>query len=134
MFWELFQTSRIEQSNWNAAEATSSAREAKADVRELHQRVQVLEQQCERMILAAMAMAEILRDRLGVTEHEIESKVTEIDLRDGRRDGKFRASPDRCTKCNRPNAANLRQCLYCGVALTSGSFLFQNDSANTDQP
>jgi hypothetical protein len=39
----------------------------------------VLEQQCERLNLAAMAMAEILRDRLGVSEKEIEAKLTEID-------------------------------------------------------
>ena len=79
MLWELFQMSRIERSNWNAADAKFAAREAQGDARQLQQQIRLLEQQCERLSLAAMAMAEILRDRLGVTEQEVETKIVEID-------------------------------------------------------
>jgi len=126
VLWELFQTSRIEQSNRNAADAKFSARDAQADAGELRRRVDVLEKQCERLTLAAMAMAEILRDKLKLTEHEIDSKLAEIDLRDGRLDGQFRPSVAGCPNCHRPNAANRRQCLYCGAPLNSGSFLFKS--------
>ena len=137
MLWELFQTSRIEQSNRNAAEAEASAREAQGDVGDLRRRVQVLEKQCERLTLAAMAMSEIVRDKLKLSEQEIEAKLAEIDLRDGRLDGQSRppvgsSSVARCPDCHRPNAASRRQCLYCGAALISGSFLFQSaDSSET---
>ena len=68
MLWELFQMSRIEQAKWSADNAKYSATEAQSDAKELQATIRVLEQQCERLTLAAMAMAEILRDRLGVTE------------------------------------------------------------------
>ena len=129
MLWELFQTSRIEQSNRSAADAKASVREALGDVGDLQRRIQVLEQQCERLTLTAMAMAEILRDKLKLSEPEIEAKIAEIDLRDGRLDGQFRPSVAghsvaSCPDCHRPNAANRRQCLYCGTILPSDSFLF----------
>jgi hypothetical protein len=124
MLWELFQTRQIERSRSASLEAQSTAREAQGDVRELQSKVRVLEQQCERLNLAAMAMAEILRDRLGVTEKEIEAKLTEIDLRDGHLDGRVRASLLSCSKCQRTNAANRQRCLYWGDALTTNAFLF----------
>lgn len=126
MLWELFQMSRIEQSNWNAADAKYSAREAQGDARQLQLKVRVLEQQCERLTLAAMAMAEILRDRLGVTESDIETKLTEIDQRDGRLDGRIRPSTERCPQCQQPNGVNRRHCLYCGTEIVGNSFLFQS--------
>ena len=132
MLWELFQTSRIEQSKWNADDAKFLAREAQLDAMQLQSKVSVLEQQCERLTLAAMAMAEILRDRLGVPEPEIEAKLTEIDLRDGRLDGQFRPMPEHCQKCRQKNAASRRHCLYCGAALTSSSFLFQANAGSVD--
>ena len=117
---------RIEQAKFDAADAKFSAQEAQLDAKQLQSRVRVLEQQCERLTLAAMAMAEILRDRMGVTEYEIEAKIKEIDLRDGRLDGKLSPKPDSepCQKCGQTNAAIRRHCLYCGAALASSSVLF----------
>lgn len=80
MLWELFQTSRIEQSNWRAEDAKASARDAQVDARELRWKVEILEKQCERLTLAAMAMAEIMRDKLNCSEQEIEARLVEIDL------------------------------------------------------
>lgn len=125
MLWELFEAGRIERTRSLSLEAHCTAREAQGDVRQLQSKVRVLEQQCERLNLAAMAMAEILRDRLGITEKEIEAKLTEIDLRDGQLDGKVRPSLLSCSKCQRTNAANRQRCLYCGDTLTSNAFLSQ---------
>jgi hypothetical protein len=132
MLWELFQTSRIEQAKWSAARAEYSARDAQLDAKQLQSQVRVLEQQCERLTLVAMAMAEILRDRLVVSEYEIDARITEIDLRDGRLDGQLRAKPELCPKCRQTNAASRRHCLYCGAALTSSSFLFQSNPGSVD--
>ena len=133
MLWELFQTGQIERSRSEALHAQSTAREAQGDVRELQARVRVLEQQCERLNLAAMAMAEILRDRLGITEKEIEAKLTVIDMRDGQLDGKVRPSPMSCPQCQRTSPAHRKHCLYCGVELTSNSFLFQSPNGSPDK-
>jgi hypothetical protein len=132
VLWELFQMGRIERSRSASQEAQSTAREAQGDIRQLQSKVRVLEQQCERLNLVAMAMAEILRDRLGVTEKEIEAKLSEIDLRDGQLDGKVRPSLLSCPQCQRTNAPNRQQCLYCGAALASNSFLFQSTNGLPD--
>lgn len=125
MLWELFQMSRIEQGNWKAGDARLAAREAQGDVRQIQHKVQVLERQCERLGLAAMAMAEFLRDRLGVKEQEIEAKIIEIDQRDGSLDGRFRPPAEPCPQCHRQNGPHRRHCLYCGTELAADSFLFQ---------
>jgi len=133
MLWRFFEWSRIEQAKWNADDAKVLAREAQFDAMQLQSKVRMLEQQCERLTLAAMAMGtSILRDRLSVTEYEIEARITEIDLRDGRLDGQFRAKPELCPKCRQTNAASRRHCLYCGAALTSSSFLFQSNAGSVD--
>lgn len=134
MLWELFQTSRIEQANWHALDARFAAKEAQVDSRQLQHKVRVLEQQAERLTLAAMAMAELLRDRLGVAESEINAKIAEIDLRDGTLDGRLRAGTATCDKCQRPNAATRRNCLYCGHELASEAFLFPSEGNPDIEP
>jgi hypothetical protein len=65
-------------------------------------------------------MVEIMRDRHGVSEAEFEAKVREIDLRDGRLDGKLRVAtpaPRSCPACGRPNGGTRVACLYCSAPL-----------------
>ncbi|MFN9718513.1 MAG: hypothetical protein ACK58L_07460 [Planctomycetota bacterium] len=127
MLWEFFQDSRIAQSNRLAAEADFTARTAQADLQEQQQNVRTLERHCEKLTLAVMAMAEILRDRLGIQQHEIDSRMAEIDLRDGHLDGRLRTPAAACPSCRRPNKGNRKSCLYCGAEMTSNSFLFPDD-------
>ena len=61
----------------------------------------MLEQQVGRLALASIAMAEILRDHLGISGEVIEAKIHEIDLRDGKLDGMFRPSAKTCKECGR---------------------------------
>ena len=128
MLWELLQQTRIHQANWTSQDAKLSAKEAQNDARNIQNHVRELEQQVERLTLAAMAMAEILRDRLAVSEGEIEAKIREIDLRDGQLDGKASIQPRECSRCQRPNGPRRSACLYCGEALTGESFLFKRQS------
>ena len=58
MLWDLFQMGHIERSRSASLEAQCTAREAQGDVRQLQSKLRVLEQQCERLNLAAMAMAD----------------------------------------------------------------------------
>ena len=124
MLWELFHQPGLHQATWNALDAKLSAREAQVDARQTELQQRELKLQVDRLTLAAMAMAEILRDRLGVSEHEIEAKITEIDLRDGQLDGKVRAPAQTCGSCQRRNGTSRRACLYCGADLDGNSFLF----------
>ncbi len=124
MFWELIQQAKIGHAKLVADNAKSTAVDALQENRFLKQRVQYLDETVERLSLAAMAVAEILCDRLGVTKDEIEAKVQEIDLRDGKLDGRLRAPANNCERCSHTNSPNRRKCLYCGEPLPSNSGLF----------
>jgi hypothetical protein len=125
LIWELFQQSRIRQADDTAFQADVAARGAQRDVRELEQRIHSLEEQTERLTLAAMAMAEILRDQLGISEEVIEAKVREIDLGDGNPDGRLTPRVKRCGKCERVTSPTRAACLYCGAPMPEESFLFR---------
>lgn len=124
MLWDFIQQGQIGRATWAAQDAKATAKDSQAEIRQLKLHVVAIEQTVERTALAAMALAEIMRDRLGVSEAEIEAKVQEIDLRDGRLDGKLRAQNQNCQHCHRPNAAHRIACLYCGLQLSGASTLF----------
>lgn len=128
MLWDLFQTHQIARSNWQAQDANLTAQEARRSTDSLQGQVQILQQQYERLTLAAMAMAELLRDRLGVTQADIESTILEIDQRDGRADGRYRPDSGSCPRCQHINGGSRIRCLYCGETLENGSFLFPAES------
>jgi hypothetical protein len=84
---------------------------------ELHK----MEQRIDALVLANLAMWSILREKLGVTDEELEARVKELDLADGQQDGKLRVGPRMCEKCKRPNSPRWRKCLYCGHAFAAST-------------
>jgi hypothetical protein len=94
-----------------------ASQKARRDTRDLEEEVRVLEQQVGRLALASLAMAEILRDQLGISGEMIEAKIHEIDLRDGKLDGAFHPSPKTCNECGRVSGPMSVTCLYCCATL-----------------
>jgi hypothetical protein len=86
---------------------------ARGDAQRAGEQVRSMERQVEALVLLNQALAELLCERLGVREDEVLAKVTEIDLRDGNRDGKV-AGAVQCAQCSRPFSRRLQRCLYCG--------------------
>ena len=127
MFWELYQQGQIYESSAAADAARNVARSAESGVRDLKNDVIRLEQQVERLTLSTIALAELLRDKLGITEAQIEATIRDIDLRDGKLDGKLDQpiQVKRCEACDRVNGQNRQRCLYCGKELKQESFLFR---------
>lgn len=107
MLWELFQQSRIRG-------ATATAEQANTKTSNLVIAVSELEDKVDSLSITCQALWELLRERNNVTEAELDSKVNEIDLRDGRSDGKMGGGGSSCAKCGRVlNKRHLR-CMYCG--------------------
>lgn len=73
-----------------------------------------LRAQLERLTLMNQALWELLRDRLQISDAELEQKVGEVDLRDGVADGKLTATAVRCPNCSRVCNSRHAKCLYCG--------------------
>ena len=107
----------------NAGEATSEAitRSRHADTRSriTEADVQQLESRLDALALGCQAMWELLAAATDLTNDDILNRMQEIDLRDGKLDGKIGSHVVRCSACDRPSNARRPQCLYCGEPLSA---------------
>ena len=71
----------------------------------------------ERLSLACQGMWELIRDRTQITEQDLEAKITEIDGRDGRVDGKMSIQSLTCHECGKPTNSKRSYCVMCGAPL-----------------
>jgi hypothetical protein len=74
----------------------------------------LLHEKVERLALVNAAMWSLLSEKLGVTTDDLIAKIREIDLADGRSDGKISSTAKNCPKCNRILNSSTGNCLYCG--------------------
>lgn len=77
----------------------------------------VLADRLERLQLACQAMWELIRDRTQLTEQDLENKILEIDVRDGKIDGQISTQALECHACGRPTNSKRATCVICGAPL-----------------
>lgn len=111
MLWELQQQRNIHEAREKASRSESTANATA-------QRLLAAERQIDRALLIQTALLELLRERLGISEEQVLAKIEEVDLRDGKRDGRMISPPKPCPQCARRNHAMRISCLYCGKPLT----------------
>lgn len=105
--WEMEQQRRI-------AEADTQASRAARDASDARRASNVNEARLDTMALTIMAMWSILQDRFGVNEADLVKRMQEIDLRDGKLDGKVAPTSSSCGKCSRVMSSRYKRCIYCG--------------------
>ena len=106
-----------------AADAKLKVLRSSAKVTASNRLVQDLEDRLDKLLLVNMAMWELLKARTELTEEDLLGKVQEIDLRDGRADGKVSKTVAECPKCGRTMSPRHKKCLYCGASrLNVGAF------------
>jgi len=93
-----------------ASRAAGRAGDLSMDVKDLCNRV-------DSLTLVSMALVELLKKETTLTDDVIRKKIEEIDLLDGKIDGKVARPPLDCPSCNRRNNARRTHCLYCGDEL-----------------
>ena len=78
----------------------------------------------ERLYLVVQAMWELLKDKAGLTDADLDAKVQEIDMRDGRLDGQdsTQTDPLTCRQCGRTILSGQTQCSWCGTQAEGGPF------------
>ena len=78
----------------------------------------------ERLYLVVQAMWELLKDKAGLTDADLDAKVQEIDMRDGRLDGQdsTQTDPLTCRQCGRTILSGQAQCSWCGTQTEGGPF------------
>ncbi len=91
-----------------ASDARTAAREAKTEVEELRRDV-------ERLLLITEALWRIAREKLNCTDADLVQRIQDIDLEDGKLDGRKAATPAReCPSCHRLLIKHRPTCMYCG--------------------
>ena len=115
MIWDLIQQSQIH-------DARSQADSAKRRAENVRHDVAATQANIERLTLSCAAMWELLSEKLGVTTDDLMAKIEEIDLRDGKLDGRKSSPKHACSKCGRKNKGTRRQCLFCGNELPADPF------------
>jgi len=107
LLWDLHQHYRIAEVNERAARGESEAKAAAREVRDLQARVDAL-------TLACTTMWSLMQTRLGMTDAEFGDRLREIDLRDGKLDGRVAPDIKACPRCKRVMSNRHARCLYCG--------------------
>lgn len=116
-FWEIFQTSKIYNNQATAEQAENNAAISAVASIEAHRQVETL-------ALANQAMWELLSERLGITDAELVKKMNEIDLRDGKLDGKMTSMPvtaTQCSDCGKTIGKHRTNCYWCGARVVGKS-------------
>lgn len=65
-------------------------------------RVKALEQEAYSLTLNLMAMRELLEKTNGLFLKDLEARIEDIDVRDGKLNGKLKPNPKKCPECNHP--------------------------------
>lgn len=118
MFWEFYQQRMIHNAD---------ARAGRAEVRaeNVGRTLDRLEDKVDALALTCQALWELLEERTNLTENELMAKMNEIDLRDGRADGRMGTGGQACPKCGRTLSRRRHTCMYCGEAVGK-DHLFQH--------
>ncbi|HNQ23489.1 MAG TPA: hypothetical protein PKK06_10385 [Phycisphaerae bacterium] len=86
-----------------------------ADVKELEARL-------ERALLVCEAMWSICREKFSLSDVDLVRRIHDLDLSDGKLDGKVRKPAVTCPKCNRTIGARFPRCMYCGQPVVHDPF------------
>ena len=110
LLWDLHQQRRINDAEGRADDAARQAGDAGRELADLRRSV-------ERLALANAALWELLRDRLKLGDQELLDKMQDIDLRNGRQDGRVTpvGESPMCGRCNRRLSPRHERCMYCGA-------------------
>jgi hypothetical protein len=115
--WDVFQQAQIHSA---ANQADSAKQDSARTDRQLQTETQRLESKIDGLALICQALYEVLRERTAISEQEIEAKIKEIDLRDGRSDGRITGHPTQCPNCNRTAHTRQNVCMYCSTPIPGG--------------
>ena len=104
-------------------EAKRQVRKAKTETGDLRNRVKILENNVAKALLINEALWELIREKLRLTDDELNEKLYAVDMRDGTLDGKNqRSHAIKCPQCNRTVSHRHAACLYCGHIMDDSVF------------
>ena len=109
----IFASALYTSARQRATDAGATATQTANDAR---RQGELLQCDVEKLFMLTEALWTILKERHGYTDADLVRRINEIDLRDGKLDGKVateKVQPD-CTHCGRKLIGKRPVCLYCG--------------------
>jgi len=94
--------------------------QTKASTRNNESHLATLEEKIDSLYIMTLAALELLNEK-GITKTQIMNKIEEIDLRDGKADGKV-SQPTVCPDCGHKISKRRSNCFYCGSRINSFGF------------
>ena len=92
---------------------------ARRQTRDASTMAEELQDRLDRMSLLTMAVWTLVGEKLGITDDELKQRVEQLDLSDGKLDGKISKDVGECPKCKRQLSKRHRSCIYCGFKLAA---------------
>lgn len=105
MLWEILRQNHATELS---EQASRIAKETKRNYSEVPDKMAQLS-------LISQAIWELLKEKHGLDEIDLLNKIEEIDIRDGKLDGKVSQHVVTCLGCSRKIRTASRQCIYCGT-------------------
>jgi hypothetical protein len=122
MLWDIFHPTAYDDLR-PPLDSTDPTAHARDWARRAEDATDRLEGRVDALVLTSMAMWTLLSEKFGVTEEQLLERIRELDLRDGKLDGRIAPGVQKCASCGRENSQRSRRCLYCGGhALNPGPF------------
>ena len=108
-----FQSLQIDRTNLELSQTKSSTRNNESQL-------EALELKIDSLYIMTLAALELLNEQ-GITKTQIMNKIEEIDLRDGKADGKL-SQPTVCPDCGHKISKRRSNCFYCGARVNGFGF------------
>ncbi len=99
------------------------AASSEASAQRAQQEISLFRQDIERLLMITEALWGILKEKHGYTDEELKRRVADVDLKDGRLDG--RVAPTEaldCPHCGYKTSKRRPLCLYCAKPLENDPF------------
>ena len=99
---------------WVTGMSDGQVPRGQARVPDYGQSIRELQHEVQRLQLLNQALWELIRERAGLTDADLEQKANEVDMRDGVQNGRMTETALRCHNCGRVSSSKHWKCLYCG--------------------
>lgn len=106
--WDLHQQNRLRELDHASSRARQDSRSGLQAAEELRARL-------DRLELLSAAMGSLIQEHTGITGVQIEERIRELDMQDGRLDDRMLAAAKTCQTCGRAVSGDRAWCMYCGV-------------------
>ena len=91
--------------------------------RDAQSQVEALRSEVERLLIITEALWRIAKEKLECSDEDLSQKISDIDLEDGRLDGRKAKSPPKpCPHCQRVLGKHRPRCLFCGKEIAPTPF------------